>query len=217
VGNGSGLSRGDRNRNARLARLRELVPVSNAIVAIDLADGKQMLVVVDHDSRVVARRVLRCRVWQLGAALEWAAGRATAAGFAGVTVACEPTGHRWQVVGQLAAERGMPFVCVQTLLVAWARRNEDLTRDKTDDRDAMRLAEWADHRCAAADGGDVCLHIWSMTQRKAGQSGYAAPSKLQKTCRWRPWTSETSSTSPCTMGLELIADWGTTDSRPLDE
>ena len=30
--NGNGVSRGDRNRNARLARLRELVPVENAIV-----------------------------------------------------------------------------------------------------------------------------------------------------------------------------------------
>ena len=30
MGNGSGVSRGDRNRNARLARLRGLVPVSNA-------------------------------------------------------------------------------------------------------------------------------------------------------------------------------------------
>ena len=131
MANGSGVSRGDRNRNARLARLRGLVPASNAIAAIDLADGKQMLVVVDHDSRVVARRVLRCRAWQLGGALDWAAERGRAAGFAGVTVACEPTGHRWHVVGQLAAERGMPFVCVQTLLVAWARRNEDLSGDKT--------------------------------------------------------------------------------------
>jgi transposase len=46
MGNGSGVSRGDRNRNARLARLRVLVPMSNAIVGIDLADAKQM--VGDH-------------------------------------------------------------------------------------------------------------------------------------------------------------------------
>ncbi len=32
MGNGSGVSRGDRNRNEKLARLRELVPVTNAIV-----------------------------------------------------------------------------------------------------------------------------------------------------------------------------------------
>ena len=45
MNNGSGVSRGDRNRNARLARLRELVPLENAIVGIDLADKKQMVVV----------------------------------------------------------------------------------------------------------------------------------------------------------------------------
>ncbi|WP_199434521.1 hypothetical protein [Qaidamihabitans albus] len=61
MGNGSGVSRGDRNRNARLTRLRALVPVDNAIVGIDLADAKQMVVVTDHDSKVLARRTFRCR------------------------------------------------------------------------------------------------------------------------------------------------------------
>jgi hypothetical protein len=37
VSKGSGVSRGDRNRNNRLARLRALVPVDNAIVGVDLA------------------------------------------------------------------------------------------------------------------------------------------------------------------------------------
>jgi hypothetical protein len=60
VSNGSGVSRGDRNRNARLARLREAAPISNAIVGIDLADRKQMVVVTDHDSKVLARRTFRC-------------------------------------------------------------------------------------------------------------------------------------------------------------
>ncbi len=143
MGNASGISRGDRNRNARLARLRELVPVENAIVGIDLADRKQMVVVTDHDSRVLARRTFRCRAWDLGVALDWAAQRAAAKGFAGVTVACEPTGHRWRVVGQLAAGRGMLFVCVQTLQTAWARRSEDLTFDKTDDKDAVLIARLA--------------------------------------------------------------------------
>ncbi|WP_460702344.1 hypothetical protein, partial [Luteococcus sediminum] len=94
----SGVSRGDRNRNARLSRLREAVPVTNAIVGIDLADAKQMLVVCDHDSKVLARRTFRCKAWDLGKALDWAADRAAKAGYAGVTVACEPTGHRWRVL-----------------------------------------------------------------------------------------------------------------------
>jgi transposase len=140
MGNGSGVSRGDRNRNARLARLRELVPLCNAIVAIDLADKKQMLVVTDHDSKVLARRTFRCKAWDLGSALDWAAQRAAAKGFAGVTVSCEPTGHRWRVLGQLAAERSMSFVCVQPMQTSWARRSEDLTFDKTDDKDAVLIA-----------------------------------------------------------------------------
>jgi len=127
VGNSRGVSRGDRNRNARLARLRGLVPVVNAIVGIDPADQKQMVVVADHDSRVLARRTFRCRAWALGAALDWAAAQAVKAGFAQVTVACEPAGHRWRVLGQLAADRGMPFVCVQPIVTSWWRRTEDLT------------------------------------------------------------------------------------------
>lgn len=140
MANGSGVSRGDRNRNARLARLRSLVPLSNAIVGIDLADRKQMVVVCDHDSRVLARKTFRCRAWDLGTALDWAAERVAAKGFAGVTVACEPTGHRWRVLGQLAADRGMAFVCVQPMLTSWSRRTEDLTFDKTDEKDAVLIA-----------------------------------------------------------------------------
>ena len=140
MGNGSGVSRGDRNRNARLGRLRVLVPVTNAIAGIDLADKKQMVVVTDHDSRVIARRTFRCRAWDLGVALDWAAGRAAAKGWAGVTVSCEPTGHWWRVLGQLAADRPVPFVCVQPMVTSWSRRTEDLTFDKTDEKDAVLIA-----------------------------------------------------------------------------
>src|SRR5829696_2919828 len=105
VANGRGVSRGDRNRNAWLARLRDLVPATNAIVGVDLADAKRMVVVCDHDSKVLARRTFRYRAWDLGAALDWAAVRAAGHGFVGVTIACEPTGHRWRGLGQLAADR----------------------------------------------------------------------------------------------------------------
>ena len=36
-----------------------MVPVSNAIVGIDLADAKHMVVVTDHDSKVLARKTFR--------------------------------------------------------------------------------------------------------------------------------------------------------------
>lgn len=140
MNHGNGVSRGDRNRNSRLSKLRAAVPMTNAIVGIDLAERKQMVVVTDHDSKVLARRTFRCKAWDLGAALDWAGERAARAGFAGVTVACEPTGHRWRVLGQLAAGRGMSFVCVQPMLTSGARKNEDLTPDKTDDKDAVLIA-----------------------------------------------------------------------------
>jgi transposase len=120
-----------------------LVPASNTIVGIDLADAKQMAVVTDHDSKVLARKTFRCHAWDLGAALDWAAERAATKGWAGVTVACEPTGHRWRVLGQLADDRSMPFVCVQPMLTSWARRSEDLTFDKTDEKDAVLIARLA--------------------------------------------------------------------------
>ena len=140
MSNGSGVSRGDRNRNARLSQLRVAVPVSNAIVGIDLGDRKQMVVVTDHDSKVLARRTFRVKAWDLGAALDWAGERAAKAGFVSVTVGCEPTGHRWRVLGQLAQERSMSFVCVQPAVSAWVRKTEDLTSDKTDDKDAVLIA-----------------------------------------------------------------------------
>jgi transposase len=159
VSNGSGVSRGDRNRNARLVRLRELVPAANAVVGIDLADAKQMVVVCDHDSKVLARKTFRCRAWDLGRALDWAGQQAAARGFAGVTVACEPTGHRWRVLGQLAAERGMAFVCVQPSVTSWSRRAEDLTPDKTDEKDAVLIARLtAQLRCYAPEPVD---ETWS--------------------------------------------------------
>ncbi|MEV4313323.1 hypothetical protein [Actinocrispum sp. NPDC049592] len=97
------------------------------IIRIDLADTKQMVVVTDHDSKVLARNTFRCRAWDLGAALDGAVHRAAAKGFAGAMVACEPTGYRWRVLGQLSADRGVPFVCVQSMVTSWSRRTEDLT------------------------------------------------------------------------------------------
>jgi hypothetical protein len=64
---GSGLSRGDKRRNARLARLRELVPAGNAILGIDLADQKQALVLADLEQHPEQARpsspnsIARCR------------------------------------------------------------------------------------------------------------------------------------------------------------
>ena len=75
-------------------------------------------------------------------------GKAKARGFASVTVACEPTGSRWMHVQQACAERGLNFVCVQTLVTHNARVAEDYTRDKSDQKNAVLIARLtAELRC----------------------------------------------------------------------
>ena len=66
----NGLSRGDRNRNARLAALRAVLPRDHAVLGIDLAQSRQAAVLADHDSRVLARWRPRCSPWKLGELLE---------------------------------------------------------------------------------------------------------------------------------------------------
>jgi len=94
--------------------------------------------------------------------LDWATERASRAGFGGVTVACEPTGHRWRVLAQLATQRGMAFVCVQPALSSWARKTEDLTTDKTDDKDAVLIARLtAQLRCYLPEPVDEANAAWA--------------------------------------------------------
>jgi transposase len=134
------LSRGDRRRNEKLARLRAIITRETAVLAFDLAADKQVCAVTDPDSRVLARRTVRCKAWELADAVAWGLARAAEAGFSQVVVACEPTGHRWRVLDQIAAEHGVALVCVQPLLVARAREAEDFTRNKNDDVDATIIA-----------------------------------------------------------------------------
>ena len=143
MGQGSGITRGDRRRNAQRARLRAMVPAGNAVAGLDLGERKQALVVTGADGRVLARRSPRVTVHGLGGHLDWAAGRARAAGFAGLTVACEPTGSRWMVVADLCAQRGLPMVCIQPLVTHIAREQQDLTGDKTDEGDCVLIARLA--------------------------------------------------------------------------
>jgi transposase len=143
VGKGSGLPRSERRRNARRERLRGLVPRGGAVVGIDLGEEKQALAVVDHDVRVVWRKTARVRAHRLGEALGEAVAAARAAGFAAVTVACEPTGPRWMQVQRLCAERGLVLVCVQPLVSHIAREQQDYTTHKRDESDAVLIARLA--------------------------------------------------------------------------
>ena len=140
---GSGITRGDWRRNARKARLRALVPHENAVAGLDLGENKQALVVTGVDGQVLARRCPQVSVHDLGSYLDRALEQARAAGFAGLSVACEPTGSRWMALQDLCEARGLPFVCVQPLVSHIAREQEDLTGDKTDEGDSGLIARLA--------------------------------------------------------------------------
>jgi transposase len=133
------LTRGDRNRNWRIAAVRETVRRDRAVLAVDLGEDKQVAVLVDHEGRALARKVVKAKAHQLAGLLAWAAERAAKAGFSGLTVACEPTGHRWKALMGLADGAGRGFVCVQSLAVHKEREKDDYTRDKTDHRDAYLI------------------------------------------------------------------------------
>lgn len=128
--------------------------------------------------------------------------RAAGAGYAGVTVACEPTGHRWRVLGQLAYGREMSFVCVQSMLSSWACKSEDLTTDKTDDKDAVLIARLtAQLRCylpEPVDESGAGYAIWARAASNSSMSTWAV-SNRSGTCssasgppRWPPHSSRSS-------------------------
>jgi transposase len=142
-GSGNGTTRGDRKRNARRERLRELLPRDGAVIGVDLAEEKQALAVIDHDVRVLARKTVRVKAFRLGQALDWAVAQVRAKGFERVTVACEPTGPRWMQVQRLCAERGLPLVCIQPLVSHIAREQQDYTTHKTDESDCVLIARLA--------------------------------------------------------------------------
>ncbi len=137
----SGLTRGDRRRNGRIEELRRVVTPDQVILSIDLGEDKQVAVLIDHDGRVLGRRVVTAKAFQLAGLLAWAGGRSVQHGFTGVVVGCEPTGHRWRAVMALADEAGFGFVCVQSLRVHLAREADDYTRDKTDHKDAVLIGK----------------------------------------------------------------------------
>ena len=92
------MSAGVVRRNERLTALRQMVPLDAAIVAVDLASERQAVVIADHDSRVLERRMVIGSPWKVLTVLAWAKRVALEHGFARIVLACEPTGRACQVL-----------------------------------------------------------------------------------------------------------------------
>jgi transposase len=118
-----------------------VVRPDRAILAIDLGEDKQVAALMDHDGRVLGRRTVTVKTYELGALIGWAQSQSVRHGFRQLVVGCEPTGHRWRAVMDLADRAGVGFVCVQSLKVHRARESDDYTRDKTDHKDAVLIGK----------------------------------------------------------------------------
>jgi transposase len=193
------LTRGDRNRNRKIAALRGVVRRDRAVLAIDLGEDKQAAVLVDHEGRVLARKTVTAKAHQLGGLLAWAAGQAARAGFGGLVVACEPTGHRWKALMGLADAAGHGFCCVQPLAVHKEREKDDYTRDKTDHRDAYLIGRlvirldcylperaeeaWARLRHLGARRSGLVADVISCTQQVSDLLACAWPAALGTAAR----------------------------------
>jgi transposase len=224
------LSRGDRRRNEKLARLRGIITRQTAVLAFDLAADKQVCALTDPDSRVLARRTVRVKAWQLGEAIGWGLARAAEAGFGSVVVACEPTGHRWRVLDQIAAQRGVALVCVQPLLVARAREAEDFTRNKNDDTDAVIIARlvtelrcyeperadptWARLRHLGARRARLVVEVGAARQQIrdllecAWPAVLAAAGKPLESANWLAAVTVATDTLAATGDLAAMGRWG---------
>jgi transposase len=180
-GSGNGTTRGDRKRNARRERLRQLLPRDGAVIGIDLAEDKQALAVVDHDVRVLARKTVKVKAFRLGEALDWAVAAAKVKGFTHVAVACEPTGPRWMQVQRLCAGRGLPLVCIQPLVSHIAREQQDYTPHKTDESDCVLIGRLATelHCYIPEELDETWAHLRHLGRRRA-QLITAATASVQR-------------------------------------
>ena len=167
--NGSGVSPGDRNRNARLVRLRTAVPVTNAIVGITwlIASRWSWCAIMIPEFWPARRSGAKPGPWM--PPWSWAADRAARAGFAGVTVACEPTGTVAGVGPDGRRAGGWRSFLRGRRRCRGRAGAEDLTSDKSDEKDAVLIAR-SQPSCSA-----TCLSRLSRPGAGYGTSGRGDP------------------------------------------
>ena len=116
--------------------------------------------------------------------LDWAAPIARAAGYAGTVVVVS---HRAPLEGDLRANRvrGVPMVCVASMLVARAREGEDLTRNRADFSDATIIGRLtAELRCYVPYAAEGPWLVCVISGRAVTSSSPmpVAPVKAWSTC-----------------------------------
>lgn len=138
------VTRGMRRQSMKLARRRERLPVDALIAGVDLAKKESVVIF----SRAADRaRLGKLTITTDRAGVERLVSRATELrerhGLGELVVAMEPTSHFWKLVARALEAAGVSYVLVQSFVVAMSRELDNLTRDKTDARDAGLIADLA--------------------------------------------------------------------------
>jgi transposase len=138
------VTRGMQRRTAKLARRAEVVTRQTLVVGIDIAKRESVAVFVRSGDRA---RLGKLTIPTSAVGLLELATRSRELrerhGLERVVLAMEATGHFWKILARSAGRLGLPYVTVQSFVVARAREFDDLTRDKTDQRDAGLIADLA--------------------------------------------------------------------------
>lgn len=138
------VTRGMRRRSAKLARRSEIVTRGTLVAGIDIAKRQSVVVFVRASDKV---RLGTMRIPTSGEGISRLAERGgplvAEHGCDRLVLAMETTGHYWKILARSAERGGLPYVTVQSFVVARARELDDLTRDKTDQRDAGLIADLA--------------------------------------------------------------------------
>ena len=138
------VTRGMRRQSMKLARRRERLPVDALIAGVDLAKKESVVIF----SRAADRaRLGKLTITTDRAGVEQLRARAAELrerhGLGQLVVAMEPTSHFWKLVARALEAAGVRYLLVQSFVVATGRELDNLTRDKTDARDAGLIADLA--------------------------------------------------------------------------
>ncbi len=138
------VTRGMQRKSAKLARRAAVVGPEVLVAGIDIAKRESVVVFVRAADRVRLGRLtiptsaegvhqLACHAECLRACY----------GLDRLVLAMEATGHHWKILARAAQRLELRYVVVQSFVLARAREVDDLTRDKTDQRDAGLIADLA--------------------------------------------------------------------------
>jgi len=191
------VTRGMRRRSAKLERRAQLVTPDTLIAGVDLARKDSVVVFVRARDKV---RLGRLRIPTTADGVRTLARRAGELQrrhqLPRLVLGMEACSHYWKVVAKAATEIGVPYLIVQSFVLARAREFDDLTRDKTDPRDAALIADlvaelrfvdaqletgvWAELRLLAEERNERCVERGAALQVQRAFLELVWPALLQQ-------------------------------------